>query len=133
MIIQAVVAPVQMRRYNLNYHSFFNLTIIGTGIYNQIGCNACGFRDIALQSSLICILQLNHVLLFQLWNQFIDYAFHISLINQPPWRLAEAPRGWKVVSSPPGHTKTLNWDSLPSRGLRHIKTWSEVICVSPGN
>jgi hypothetical protein len=40
-------------------------------------------------------------------------------------RIAVAPHSWEVASSQPGHTKTLDWDSLPVSGLRHIRTWSE--------
>jgi hypothetical protein len=45
-----------MSRYKLNDHRFFDGTIIGTGIYDQMICNGYGFLDVALQSSLICIL-----------------------------------------------------------------------------
>jgi hypothetical protein len=60
----------------------------------------------------------------------LDYPCFIIIVAE---QLAEAPRGWKVVSLQPGHTKTLNWDSLPVRGLRHIRTWSEIMCISPSN
>jgi hypothetical protein len=56
-----------------------------------------------------------------------------SIASMVAKRLVKAPRGWEVATLQPGHTKTLNWDFLPLRVLSHIRTWSEVMCVSPGN
>jgi hypothetical protein len=47
--------------------------------------------------------------------------------------LAEVPRGLEVPSLQPGHTETLNWNSLLLCGRRPIRTLSEIMFILPSN